>query len=67
MKCDMDFKFGMGAGVIVNKGIDELVMEGKITARIEAGVHPRYRIQTVNGNEYELEEKCLRIASCVPR
>jgi hypothetical protein len=64
MKCDMDFKFGMGAAVRVRIG--KYVAEGIVTARIEAGVHPHYRIQIGNGNEFQVSEKHMWIVSCVP-
>jgi hypothetical protein len=64
MKCDMDFKFDMGAAVRFRIG--KYVCEGTVTARIEAGVHPHYRIQIGNGNEFQASEKHMWIVSCVP-
>jgi len=65
MKCDMDFKFGMGDAVRFRIG--KHVCEGTVTARMEVGVHPHYRIQIGNGNELEVSEKHMRIVSCVPK
>jgi hypothetical protein len=58
MKCDMDFKFGMGDAVRFRMG--KHVCEGTVTARMEAGVHPHYMIQIGNGIEFEVSEKHLK-------
>ena len=64
MECNMDFKFDMGATVRVRMG--KLCFEGKVTARMEAGAHPSYRIQIIEGDEFEVAESHMWIVSCVP-